>query len=56
MFWSRVAPVVSAAFAAAERDGPMLSNPQGIANLVVFLCSAANVNITGETNRVTGGR
>ncbi|PID97390.1 MAG: hypothetical protein CSA84_00050 [Actinomycetales bacterium] len=34
----------------------VLSTPQGIANLVVFLCSAANVNITGETIRVTGGR
>ncbi len=33
-----------------------LSTPQSVANLVVFLSSQANMNITGETIRVSGGR
>lgn len=32
-----------------------LSTPEDVANTIVFLCSAANGNITGETVRVTGG-
>jgi len=32
-----------------------LSAPADVANVVVFLCSAANGNITNETVRVTGG-
>ena len=32
-----------------------LCTPDNIANAIVFLCSAANGNITGETVRVTGG-
>jgi 3-oxoacyl-[acyl-carrier protein] reductase len=32
-----------------------LSTPDDIANAIVFLCSAANGNITGETLHVTGG-
>jgi 3-oxoacyl-[acyl-carrier protein] reductase len=32
-----------------------LSTPDDVAAAVVFLCSAANGNITGETVRVTGG-
>jgi NAD(P)-dependent dehydrogenase (short-subunit alcohol dehydrogenase family) len=32
-----------------------LSTPDDIANAIVFLCSTANGNITGETLRVTGG-
>ncbi len=32
-----------------------LSTPDDVANAIVFLCSAANGNITGETLRVTGG-
>ncbi len=33
-----------------------LSTPQSVANLVVFLSSEANLNIMGETIRVSGGR
>lgn len=32
-----------------------LSTPAGVASAIVFLCSAANGNITGEIIRVTGG-
>lgn len=32
-----------------------LSSPNDVAAAIVFLCSAANGNITGETLRVTGG-
>jgi NAD(P)-dependent dehydrogenase (short-subunit alcohol dehydrogenase family) len=32
-----------------------LSTPDDVANTLLFLCSAANGNITGETVRVTGG-
>lgn len=32
-----------------------LSAPEDVANAIVFLCSAANGNITNETVRVTGG-
>jgi 3-oxoacyl-[acyl-carrier protein] reductase len=32
-----------------------LSTPEDVATAIVFLCSAANGNITGETLRVTGG-
>jgi 3-oxoacyl-[acyl-carrier protein] reductase len=32
-----------------------LSTPGDVANAIVFLCSPANGNITGETVRVTGG-
>jgi 3-oxoacyl-[acyl-carrier protein] reductase len=32
-----------------------LSAPEDVARAVVFLCSAANGNITGEIIRVTGG-
>ena len=32
-----------------------LSTPADVANVIVFLCSAANGNITNETVRVTGG-
>jgi NAD(P)-dependent dehydrogenase (short-subunit alcohol dehydrogenase family) len=32
-----------------------LSSPDDVANAIVFLCSTANGNITGETVRVTGG-
>ncbi len=33
-----------------------LSTPQSVANVVVFLSSEANLNIMGETIRVSGGR
>lgn len=32
-----------------------LPTPEEVANAIVFLCSAANGNITGQTLRVTGG-
>ncbi len=32
-----------------------LSTPDDVANAIVFLCSTANGNVTGETVRVTGG-
>jgi 3-oxoacyl-[acyl-carrier protein] reductase len=32
-----------------------LSTPEDVAGAIVFLCSSANGNITGETLRVTGG-
>ncbi len=34
----------------------ILSTPQGVANLVAFLSSEANMNIMGETIRISGGR
>jgi 3-oxoacyl-[acyl-carrier protein] reductase len=33
-----------------------LSTPEDVANTVVFLCSAANGNVSGETVTVAGGR
>jgi 3-oxoacyl-[acyl-carrier protein] reductase len=33
-----------------------LSSPEDIANVVAFLCSAANTNLTGEAVTVAGGR
>jgi 3-oxoacyl-[acyl-carrier protein] reductase len=33
-----------------------LSTPEDVANAIVFLCSAANGNVTGETVTVAGGR
>jgi 3-oxoacyl-[acyl-carrier protein] reductase len=40
----------------ANTPSGRLSDPADVANAVVFLCSAANGNITGETLTVSGGR
>jgi 3-oxoacyl-[acyl-carrier protein] reductase len=40
---------------AAGNPTGRVSTPQDVADLVVFLCSGRNRNITGQAIRVTGG-